>query len=71
MLYLMRSQIFWDGNKRMAMMVAHKLLISNGRGIISVKEDNISEFNKLLTEYYNIGNKDKMIFFYMINVYLV
>ena len=61
MLYLMRSQILWDGNKRNAMIVANKLLISNGCGIISVKEDDINEFNKLLTEYYNTGNKDKII----------
>ena len=63
MLYLMRSQLFWDGNKRTAMIVANKLLISNGCGIISVKEDDINEFNKLLTEYYNTGNKDKIISF--------
>lgn len=43
------------------MMVANKLLISNGCGIISVKEDDINEFNNLLTEYYNTGNKDKII----------
>ena len=61
MLYLMRSQIFWDGNKRTAMIVANKLLIRNGCGIISVKEDDINEFNKLLTEYYNTDNKDKII----------
>ena len=63
MLYLMRSQIFWDGNKRTAILVANKLLISNGCGIISVKENHINEFNKLLTEYYNTGNKDKIITF--------
>ena len=63
MLYLMRSQLFWDGNKRTAMIVANKLLISNGCGIISIKEDDINEFNKLLTEYYNTDNKDKIISF--------
>ena len=63
MLYLMRSQLFWDGNKRTAMIVANKLLISNGCGIISIKEDDINEFNKLLTEYYNTSNKDKIISF--------
>ena len=63
MLYLMRSQLFWDGNKRTAMIVANKLLISNGCGIISIKEDDINEFNRLLTEYYNTGNKDKIISF--------
>ncbi len=61
MLHLMRSQIFWDGNKRTAILVANKLLISNGCGIISVKEDDINKFNKLLTEYYNTGKKEKII----------
>lgn len=60
MLYLMRSQIFWDGNKRTSMIVANKILINNGCGIITIKEDYINEFNKLFTEYYNSGNIDKI-----------
>ena len=60
MLYLMRSQVFWDGNKRTSMIVANKILIQNGCGIITVKEEYIGEFNTLLTEYYNTGNKDKI-----------
>lgn len=59
MLYLMRSQIFWDGNKRTSMIIANKILISNGCGIITIKEENIREFNILLTEYYNTNNKIK------------
>ena len=60
MLYLMRSQVFWDGNKRTSMIVANKILIQNGCGIITVKEKYIGQFNTLLTEYYNTGNKDKI-----------
>lgn len=60
MLYLMRSQVFWDGNKRTSMIVANKILIQNGCGIITVKEEYIGEFNTLLTGYYNTGNKDKI-----------
>ena len=63
MLYLMRSQLFWDGNKRTSMIVANKLLIENGCGIISIKEEYISEFNMLLTEYYNTGEKEKIVDF--------
>ncbi|HIT12453.1 MAG TPA: Fic family protein [Candidatus Pelethosoma merdigallinarum] len=63
MLYLMRSQLFWDGNKRTSMIVANKLLIENGCGIISIKEEYISEFNTLLTEYYNTGEKEKIVDF--------
>lgn len=65
MLYLMKSQIFWDGNKRTSMIIANKILIENGCGIISVAEDNINEFNKLLTDYYNTDRDDDIInFFY-------
>ena len=60
MLYLMRSQVFWDGNKRTSIIVANKILIQNGCGIITVKEEYIGEFNTLLTGYYNTGNKDKI-----------
>ena len=63
MLYLMRSQIFWDGNKRTSMIIANKILIVNGCGIITVKEENINEFNILLTEYYNTNVKDKLVKF--------
>lgn len=63
MLYLMRSQIFWDGNKRTSMIVANKLMIENGCGIITVKEEYINEFNKLLTDYYNTNNDKEIIDF--------
>lgn len=63
MLYGMRSQLFWDGNKRTSMMIANKIMISNGKGIITVKEENLLEFNKLLTEYYNTGDDKKILEF--------
>lgn len=63
MLYLMRSQIFWDGNKRTSMIIANKILIQNGCGIITIKEENINEFNKLLTTYYNTNQKDQLLTF--------
>lgn len=63
MLYSMRKQLFWDGNKRTSMIVANKIMIQNGKGIITVKEDNLLEFNKLLTEYYDTGNDEKLIKF--------
>ena len=63
MLYLMRSQIFWDGNKRTSMIIANKILISNGCGVITIKECDIKEFNTLLTEYYNTNNDEKLCLF--------
>lgn len=63
MLYGMRSQLFWDGNKRTSMIIANKIMIQNGKGIISVSEDNILDFNRLLTDYYNTGNDEELILF--------
>lgn len=61
MLYGMRAQLFWDGNKRTSIICANKILISNGKGIITVKDENLNEFNILLTDFYNT-NKDEKIF---------
>ena len=60
MLYGMRGQLFWDGNKRTSIIVANKILIENGKGILTVKEENLYEFNKLLTEFYDTNNGEKL-----------
>ena len=44
MLYLMRKQIFLDGNKRTAMLIANKIMIENGCGIISNTNNKQHEF---------------------------
>ena len=61
MLYGMRAQLFWDGNKRTSIICANKILISNEKGIITVKDENLNEFNILLTDFYST-NKDEKIF---------
>lgn len=63
MLYGMRNQLFWDGNKRTSMIIANKIMIMNGKGIILVKDDDLLEFNKLLTEYYTTEVDIKIIEF--------
>ena len=60
MLYGMRSQLFWDGNKRTSTIVANKIMIENGRGIIKIPDKLIEEFNILLTEYYNSNDMEKL-----------
>lgn len=66
MLYIMYNQLFWDGNKRTSMLVANKIMIENGCGIISIKEEHLLEFNKLLTNFYETNN-DKEIIEYIYN----
>ena len=56
----MRSQLFWDGNKRTSTIVANKIMIENGAGIIRVPDNKLEEFNKLLTEYYNTNNMEQI-----------
>ena len=63
MLYLMRTQAFWDGNKRTSMMVANKIMIENGCGVITIKEEYFKEFNSLLTEYYNTNKMESLLEF--------
>lgn len=56
-LYLMRAQLFYDGNKRIAMLIGNKLMIENGQGIISVAQKDIKDFYKLLASYYETGDQ--------------
>ena len=52
MLYGMKAQLFWDGNKRTSTIVANKIMIENGNGIIKVPENKLEEFNILLSKFY-------------------
>ena len=55
-LWGMRSQLFWDGNKRTSTLCANKILIAEGKGILSVKEQDLREFNQRLQEFYNTND---------------
>ena len=55
---LMKKQLFNDGNKRTAMLIANHELIKYGRGIISISEENKVEFGTRLIEYYE--NEEKL-----------
>lgn len=60
MLYLMKSQLFWDGNKRTAMLIANKELIKQGNGVISIPTEKIGEFNRLLSRYYSFNEHENL-----------
>ena len=60
MLYGMRAQLFWDGNKRTSTICANAIMIKNGKGIIKVADKHLKEFNELLTEYYTTNEKEKI-----------
>ena len=52
MLYIMRKQMFIDGNKRVAMLFANKIMIDNGCGIITVAQEYQPTFYEKLIKYY-------------------
>ncbi|MFB5402308.1 Fic family protein [Enterococcus avium] len=52
-LFISKNQIFWDGNKRTALLTANKLMFSQGLGLLSIPESVFVKFNELLSKYYN------------------
>lgn len=56
MLWIMRSQIFKDGNKRVATIIANKILIENGCGIISIPVELDGTFKSMLVDYYETSD---------------
>ena len=58
--WIQRSQMFLDGNKRVANLVANKEMIKNGQGIISVLVEKIGEYFTLLIDYYETNNINKL-----------
>ena len=51
-LYVMKTQIFNDGNKRTAIIFANHYLIAHGAGLMVVPENIVPEFKQLLVRYY-------------------
>lgn len=55
-LFVMKTQIFNDGNKRAAVIFANHYLISHGGGLIVIPENLVPEFKKLLVDYYETSD---------------
>lgn len=56
MLWIMRRQMFIDGNKRVAMLFANKIMIDNGCGIITIAQENQPTFFEKLIKFYETGD---------------
>lgn len=56
----MRRQMFVDGNKRMIMLFANKIMINIGCGIIIISQNNQIKFYELLIKYYESKNKEEL-----------
>ena len=58
--WLQRSQMFLDGKKLVANLVANKEMIKNGQGIIAVPVEKIGNYLTNLIEYYESGDNTKL-----------
>lgn len=54
--YACKQQLFWDGNKRTSTMIASKILMEYGEGVLTIGKDNAEEFNITLNNWY-LNNK--------------
>lgn len=55
-----RSQMFLDGNKRVANLIANKEMIRCGQGIIAVPVEKIGEYFTKLIKYYETNEMDSI-----------
>ena len=58
--WIQRSQMFLDGNKRVANLIANKEMIRNGQGIIAVPVEKIGEYFVKLIKYYETNDVDDL-----------
>ena len=55
--------VFYDGNKRTARLVANLILLNNNIGVISIPARYKVEYNKLMLDFYETLEADKVIEF--------
>lgn len=59
-LYCMKTQIFLDGNKRASVIFANHFLVSMGQGFLVIPANNVSEFKKMLVDFYEDKDNTKI-----------
>lgn len=61
--YIARIQMFIDGNKRVAQLMANKVLIENNIGIFQIPIEKLEKFKEMLIEFYETADDAKIIGF--------
>ena len=70
LLYIMKKQVFIDGNKRTSVIFCNHYLISKGKGIIAIPVELTEEFKDLLIHYYEGQDEEKIKKFIKENCYM-
>ena len=58
MLHIMRTQMFYDGNKRTAQLLANKIMIENGAGVLSIHVEDQDAFLEKLVNFYETDDEE-------------
>ena len=70
LLYIVKKQMFIDGNKRTSVIFANHYLISKGKGLIVIPIEKVDEYKKLLINFYESSNDKEIYNFIKKNCYL-
>lgn len=70
LLYVVRKQMFIDGNKRTSVIFANHYLISKGKGLIVIPTEKVDKYKKLLIEFYESNDNRKIFKFIKEECYL-
>ena len=70
LLYVVKKQVFLDGNKRTSVIFVNHYLISKGKGLIVIPVEKVKEYKNLLIDFYESNNKEKIFKFIKDNCYL-
>lgn len=58
--FVSRSQMFLDGNKRVAQLMCNKIMMENDIGIFSIPYKRIDNFKELLVDFYETNDSSKI-----------
>ena len=61
--FITKTHLFLDGNKRVAQLMANKILIENDIGIFQINIEDLEDFKSFLVQFYRNGNDTKIIEF--------
>ena len=69
-LYLCRTQMFRDGNKRTANICVNYFMIQNACGLLTIKEELVPDFKILLVNWYETGDDADILNFLLNECYV-
>ena len=70
LLYVVKKQLFIDGNKRTSVIFANHFLVSRGKGLIVIPAEKVEKYKNLLIKYYETDDSKEIEKFIIDNCYI-